>query len=326
MVSFFWPSFCRGEALPSKKQQQQQPSPGPKQKPAKKSEPPSSIPSWSRHPFTRFRWFRRRIRAQRWDYDQSHSSSLVSSLDEPSPGLPERPSFFRSPSGYFHYWQLVDFLSKPRQRSIREMLALKGLEVQDLYNLFHPPPSHCRSAGVSQSLHHPLPSAFLEDRNLSEIIERALTHFFWAIGWLSDRQAHRTYDWIVKHLLWKKVHWIRRAYVWWARGNMAWSIECYGMGPVPCSALALRADDHEKEADRELFPVVKELERAQRVILRAIAVKGTGQSSVKCSVGDLAQLYDSLWKVSWRMSRIYLSIAVKKLRQRFDRTRRRTGA
>ncbi|KAK8125908.1 uncharacterized protein PG998_001667 [Apiospora kogelbergensis] len=262
---------------PPKKQQ------APKQKPAEKSEPPSSIPSWRRHPLTRLRWFRRHIRAQRWNYDHQETS-LAWSLDQPSPGLPERPSFFESPLAHLHYKQLTDLLSMPRQRSIREMIALKGLEVEELYNRSRPSrPRCCRRAGPSYSLVAD-PASLVGDENLklSEAIERAMAHICWAFGWLSDRQAYRSYDWIVKNLLWKKVQWIRRTYVWWAHGNMAWTIECYAMPPVPCSVLALSSEGGiVEEVDKQLGPVVEELEKAQKVIVNAIARKGTGRASCR---------------------------------------------
>lgn len=98
---------------------------------------------------------------------------------------------------------------------------------------------------------------------------------------------------------------------------MAWTIECYAMPPVPCSVLALSSEGGiVEEVDKQLGPVVEELEKAQKVIVNAIARKGTGRASVRCSVGDLALLSDSMCRISWRMSLIYLSIAKERLLRR----------
>ncbi|KAK8050179.1 hypothetical protein PG994_011909 [Apiospora phragmitis] len=295
----FWSPFRR-ETLPSKKQP-------PKQHPLQQSEPPPLIPSWRRRPFTRLRWLRQRIRAERCDYDQDQSLKIepATSIDEPSLGLEERPPFFDAPWTYLFWKQLANFRTFPRSRSMREIIALKGLEVKDLYNRHRPP-----RRGASR-----YSSSVLEDQNLtlSDAIERAVAHLFWAAGWRVDWLLYRTFEWAVKSLLWKTAQWIRRIFVFWAYGTMAWTVECYAVPPIPGSALALRFDGGAGEADQQLGPVIEELERAQKVIDHAIVYKGLGFDSVKCSVGDLARLSDSMRKVSWRMSLIYASIVKRKL-------------
>ncbi|KAK7924315.1 hypothetical protein PG985_006369 [Apiospora marii] len=312
-MPILWLLFRR-EAVPSKKQPPPPPPPT-KQHPAKQRDPspppppPSSIPSWRRHPLTRLQWLRQRIRAQRWDYDhdQRRIPELVSSIDEPSVGLEPRPSLFTSPLGYFRYNRKIDCRVMARQRSMREIVALKGFEAEKLYNLRSSSPvaslSSTRSTAVDDH----------EDLTLSETVERAVVHIFWALGWLSDWTRYRLFELLVKCLLWKGAQWIRRIYVWWLGGTMAWTIECYAMPPAPCSALALRIGGRTEEMDQELVPVVGELERAQKVIEHALAHKGTGRDSVKCSVGDLARLSWSMFNASWRMSRIYICIAKQKL-------------
>lgn len=314
-MPFFWLPFRR-EALPSKKQ----PPPETKQHPAKQRDPspppppPSSTPSWRRHPLTRLQWLRQRIRAQRWDYDhdQRRITELVSSIDEPSVGLEPRPSFFRSPLGYLRYNRKINRRTMARQRSMREIAALKGFEAENLYNLgLSSPvaglPSSTRSSAVEDH----------DDLTLSETIERAVVHFCWAIGWFMDWSMYRSLDLAVKCLLWKGAQWLRRIYVWWLGGTMAWAIECYAMPPVPCSALALKIAGRMEEVNQQLAQVVEELERSQKVIEHALIRKGIGRDSAKCSIGDLARLSGSMFKVSWRMSRIYICIAKKKLLQKF---------
>ncbi|KAK8088433.1 hypothetical protein PG997_003394 [Apiospora hydei] len=293
----FWPSFwpfSRRGALPSKKRE-------------------TSIPSWKRHPFTRYRWLRQRIRAERFDYDCDMDLSIdephrePTSIDEPSRGL-ERPSFFDSPWRWLFFRFLVhSFVLSPRQRSIREILGNKGFEVRDLLNRRHPPP---RSGG-SQS--HPPASAGGQGLSFSDVFEKTVFHFVCAIGWYQDWLLYTSFEWYVKTVLWHSAQFIRRIFPFWAQGTMAWKIECYAMNPVPGTLVAQRYDGGYRDRDPELGPIIDELEKAQKVIENALAYKGFGLDSVKCSVGDLARLSDSLRKISWMLHGIYKTMAKKML-------------
>lgn len=199
-----------------------------------------------------------------------------------------------------------------RQRSMREIVALKGFETEKLYKLRSSSPVANLSSATRSSVadNH-------EDMTLSEIMERAVAHILWALGWYLDWMKYRILELLVKFLLWNGAQWLRRIHVWWIGGTMAWTIECYAMPELPCSALALRMGGRTEEMDQQLAPVVRELERAQKVIEHAIIRKGIGRDSVKCSIGDLARLSWSMFNVSWRMSQIYISIAKQKLLWRF---------
>ncbi|KAK8138001.1 hypothetical protein PG984_001381 [Apiospora sp. TS-2023a] len=255
--------------------------------------PTSPTPTWRHHPLTSLRWLHQRIRAERWDYSLDH----LSSLDGPSPYLEPCPSFFTSPLGYLRCSRKV----MARQRSIREIVGLKGLEVEDLYNL-----KSSSSIRSSAEMYH-------KDLTLSESLERAVAHGFWAVGWLVDWMMYGSVHLFIKCFFWKGAQWLRRIYVWWYDGTMAWAIECYAMPPVPCSALALKINGRREPVDQRLAPVVGELEKAHYMIRRASIRKGISRDSVKCSIGDLARLSWSLFKVSWRMSHIYISMAMGKL-------------
>ncbi|KAK8055654.1 hypothetical protein PG993_000881 [Apiospora rasikravindrae] len=301
----FWP-FSRRDALPSKKRPL-------KQRPGQQTERESPIPSWQRHPFTRLRWLRQRIRAERFDYDCDQTLSIDSPqreptfVDEPSHGL-ERPSFVTLPRRYIFFRFLVNnFAEFPRQRSLREILNNKGFEVRDLLNRRRPPP---RSGGPQA---HSSPAVEEHGLSLSDALEKTVSHFVWAIGWYQDWLLYAGFDWYVKTILWHSAQFIRRIFPFWAQGTMAWKIECYAMHPVPGTAMAQRYDGGVRERDPQLGPVVDELKRAQKVIERALLYKGFGLDSVKCSVGDLARLSGSLYKISRMLSGFYMGMARKML-------------